>query len=401
MSIISAVASGAAKIHPIVSGVAALGGLLFGKNNNEKLQKQSQQWQTAEREASQAYNTSERLASQQWQDEQRLAQNQYAIDVYNQYKSPQALVDQYKAAGLNPRLAMNSAGDLSVASGSSGSAPSGTHVQPSTVGTPYQDVNSLSSGFKTMAEGLSALASAKKIGVDTSLLEDAYNDMLRSYKGKADQDEILGMVNKKYLDKKTLADLNYVLANIDNKNADTKLIKQRFDNLVKEGVLLNYQAEAFWEKHYADMDVLTSEQYKNNSQAQLNEAVAKVQPTIANLNNSLAALHRQQKLTEEQRTELFGFEKLVSKTEAILSTLNRGVMYATQKEQLLAALEEAKRMRNVFENKNWYKENQPRMNELILDIDAFIGSVGQVLSGAMIYSPGKKILHSERTIPVQ
>lgn len=388
-------------VSSIISGASSLLGGIFGSSSNERMQKDAQAWQTSEREASQEYNTSEREASQVWQNQQRLDQNQYAIDVYNQYKSPESLVKQYKAAGLNPRLAMNSAGDLSAASGSSGSAPSGTHVQPATVGAPYQDINSFSSGFKALAEGVSALASARKTGVDTSLLEDAYNDMLRSYKGKADQDEILGMVNKKYLNKKMLADLNFVLANIDNKKADTKAVKQKFDNLVKEGVLLKYQADSFWEKHYGEMDVLTSEQYKNNSQAQLNDAVAKVQPTIANLNNSLAALHHQQKLTEEQRTELLGFEKLVSKTEAILSTLNRGTMYATQKEQLLAALEEAKRMRNVFENKNWYKENQPRMNELILDIDAFIGSVGQVLSGAMIYSPGKKILHSERTIPVQ
>ena len=80
-------------MDPLSAGIGAAGSLLggfFSHNYNRWMLKQQMK-----------YNTSEREASQDWQNQQREAQNQFSEDMYNKYSSPQALVNQYQAAGLD------------------------------------------------------------------------------------------------------------------------------------------------------------------------------------------------------------------------------------------------------------------------------------------------------------
>ncbi|UPW41321.1 DNA pilot protein [Sigmofec virus UA08Rod_4124] len=186
------------------SGVAAAAGTvastLFGNKANANLNRKNRVWQDQQRIASQEYQTSERLD-----------QNQFAEDMYNKYESPQAQVDQLKAAGLNPRLAADGSGSVAASSGSSGGAPS-----PVPNNVPYMNVPDLGTGFGNIAKALEGLANAKKSGVETQNLENLLDENLRSAKLQNIAQDFLNSFNQKYMSPKAEAEIRSLLVGIDN-----------------------------------------------------------------------------------------------------------------------------------------------------------------------------------------
>lgn len=190
--------------EPVSAGIGVVGSLIGGaisNNANKKAQQRQNRWQHQERLETQEYNTSERLSSQDWQNQQRIAQNQYAEDQYNAYSSPQALARQYAEAGLNPRLAMDggNVGNVTAGAGSSGSAPSGSNAGFGSGATPaYQPMETFSRSFSGIADGLKALAEARKTGLDTSLLQTQFEDFVKSTHFEAKDAEQKYLANKFY-----------------------------------------------------------------------------------------------------------------------------------------------------------------------------------------------------------
>lgn len=214
----------------IAGAAGALGNIastLFGNSSNGNLNKKNRRWQTAER-----------LASQEYQTGEREAQNNWSEDMYNQYSSPQAMVAQYRAAGLNPGLAADggSVGSPTSGSGSTGGAPSGQ--TPATIPMQAPD---LSGGFVNIANALKSIADAKKSGVETDYLEKS---AVRQLKNLDLQNAALELSNQ-ITSAKAAKELEKLCVEIESGRANIDVIKQTFENLKKEGSLKDMELDTF------------------------------------------------------------------------------------------------------------------------------------------------------------
>lgn len=243
----------------LIGGAFGIAGSALGYKYNQKLMQQQQEWNTSERLAQQEYNTSERLASQKYNTGEREAQNAYAEQMYNTYSSPEALVRQYEAAGLNPRLAIgaNSAGSVSASSGHSASiSPQSSGMLG--VNPPYQDVNSFTQGFVNIASALKSLADAKKSGVETKRMEAFLHDELQGLQFQNRATELANLFNEKVLaraDKKLDAEIKDILTRVANGELEGKELKEKINYLKKQNVLIGNEVDHWSEKFQADMDI--------------------------------------------------------------------------------------------------------------------------------------------------
>ncbi len=115
------------------------------------------QWQQEMTSQAQGFQREMTLQAQQYQKDMQQLAWQHDEEMYNKYQSPQALVDQYKAAGINPMLAAS--GGMTVqppASSSGSSAPSASAPSPGSPGASG-DQNILSM-IMDMFKGISGIA---------------------------------------------------------------------------------------------------------------------------------------------------------------------------------------------------------------------------------------------------
>lgn len=273
-------ALGISGVANAVGGLFGIGGSALGYKYNQKLMQQQQAWNTSERIAQQEYNTSERLAAQQYNTGEREAQNAYAEQMYNTYSSPEALVKQYSAAGLNPRLAIgaNSAGSVAASSGHSAS------VSPQSSGMlgvnpPYQDVNSFSQGFVNIASALKLLADAKKSGVETKRMEAFLQDELKGLQFQNRATELANLFNEKVLaraDQKLDAEVKLILRQIANGELEGKELEQKIEYLKKQNVLIGNEADHWLEKFQAEQDIRKATKAELEAGAEEKRASAQV-----------------------------------------------------------------------------------------------------------------------------
>lgn len=229
-------------MDPLSAGIGAAGSLLggfFTHNYNRWMLKQQMK-----------YNTAEREASQDWQNQQREAQNQFSEDMYNKYSSPQALVSQYQAAGLNPRLAVDGGqvGSVQASSGSSGSAPSGAMAS-----MPYQQSPDFTQGFVNMANVLKSIAEARKAGAETDKIEKMLNvEFDRANIAKEAEQFALGL-NIKYQDKERFIQLAIAMNQEGITAQERKNLEEQFKALCYDNDVRKFNVDKlvdrwFWEE---------------------------------------------------------------------------------------------------------------------------------------------------------
>lgn len=321
----------------VSNGVSALfGGVgsALGYAYNRKLMEAQQRYNTSERLAQQEYNTSERLAAQQYNTGEREAQNAYAEQMYNTYSSPEALVRQYEAAGLNPRLAIgsNTAGSVAASSGHSAT------VSPQSSGMlgitpPYQDVNAFSQGFINIASALKAIGEAKKTGVETRWLEASFQDKLRELKYGADAQELaneLSKINIRYLPEEKRKSIEKMIMDMAVGEANVKKLQQETTNLYYRGLITK-------QCYNSIATILFQYKRKLKSEIRLNDAQAnsyeiensyKPQQIVAEILNTQADTY-----VKEHQGDLIAYQSYISEMDAALQELTFGEKTAYTYEQ--------------------------------------------------------------------
>lgn len=326
---------------------------------NRKMQRESQKWQTSEREASQEYNTSERLSSQEFQDQQRVAQNQYAEDIYNQYQSPLAMVEQYKAAGLNPRLAMEdgSAGSISASSGSSGGAPSGSHVSPASVSPPYMGAQGYVQSFSALAQGLKSLAEAKKAGMETNYGEQQFKEAIEGLKLDNEGKKLLNDINRATLPEKSRKELVLLGQTIQNAQLTGKQIQETINNLKKSGQYTQKELDSYETRLQSLLDLQASTKNQLDSSSRLNDSnvslndirgdvfkseiaknwsVTAVNNAHVKVEDATEALLKSQKITEGHKRLLMRSQRFLSDSLYSLNDLQYQIKSATSDDEISA-----------------------------------------------------------------
>ena len=307
-------------IGAVAGGVSALGNL-FQQNQNKKMMREQMKYNTSEREASQQFQTSEREAMQGYQTSEREAQNKWTESIYNQYQSPQAMVKAMKEAGLNPLLALDqsSIGSVGASSGSSGGAPSSSSPRGSSISAPYQSSTNFASGFQDMAAAASALAQAKKSGVETDQLEGLFSSKLRQENARAAALEIESSNMVKFLDKKSRAELSALLQNIEVGKATVKEKDAIVDHLRSVKGLNDKQIESFDKTLQSALDNQAADTDLKKRQISYLDVKEVYERSAAALNGSYVLTERSKRELNESMSEINKVLKRVYNSDAYVA----------------------------------------------------------------------------------
>lgn len=252
----------------LIGGAASLFGLGGSSSANMKMQKHAQEFQWRSMLAQQQWANAQRESAQDFQTSERMAQNDFALDTYQRFQSPAAQVAQLRQAGLNPNLAAD-VGSVGASSGSSSGSPSG----PSAGGLPgvtppYMPYNSMAGSFKDIAGALSALADAKKSGVETDRLKKFMDEELAKLKYGNIAQQILNSINQtklNYLNQKESAELQKLLQDVANGVATEQEIRARLAKLGVEKDLIQKQVDNYERELNANIEHTESETSLNRA----------------------------------------------------------------------------------------------------------------------------------------
>ena len=289
-----------------IGGLFGLGGSAAQSYQNNKMQREAMAHQTSEREASQQWQDQQRIASQQYQTSEREAQNQFSESMYTKYQSPQAMVQQYEEAGLNPRLAASGTAAPGASSGSSGGAPSASAPQGTTVAPPYQNISSWAQGFGDIAQAMKSLAEAKKAGVETTRMEKFMDAEFKGITLSNISQELANQLAGVDLNVKQQTALKQAFAVLNDTNASWQKKVAEIDNLEHVKLLNKQIAETYKEKFKneqenvkASTDLLKSQKDNTDAdtafkkaQTYLTNLIGETEKTKPALNRALTAVHR-------------------------------------------------------------------------------------------------------------
>ncbi len=311
-------------MDPIIGGALIAGGasllgtigdLFSGYSNANMVYKQNRNLQQWQQEYTKQ-NMSTQFDYNKYFQERQYQQQQEAVNAANEYNTPANQMARLQAAGINPFTAWSngqgsSGTQPSVPSGSSGSVGLGSVGLPSAISPNFQ----LSQSFSSFANAFKALAEAKKTGVDTSLLEETFDDMVKKIKSETIQSEALAVIQQieasvknekegaiiknllKDLDKKqSEIDLNMLKGLTENEQQEyISKQKDKLDEEIKEIISrtnLNHQQSALLYKfaelrQQAEIDEIRSRIHLNNASAtnQLTQAEDSRATRQARINN--------------------------------------------------------------------------------------------------------------------
>ena len=222
-------------MDPIIGGALITGGasllgtigdLFSGYSNANMAYKQNRNLQQWQQEYTKQ-NMSTQFDYNKYFQERQFQQQQEAVNAANEYNTPANQMARLQAAGINPFTAWSngqgsSGTQSSVPSGSSGSVGLGSVGLPSAISPNFQ----LSQSFSSFANAFKALAEAKKTGVDTSLLQETFDDMVKKIKSETIQSEALAVIQQieaSVKNEKEGAIIKNLLKDLDKKQSDIDL----------------------------------------------------------------------------------------------------------------------------------------------------------------------------------
>lgn len=239
----------------IGAGSSIVSGAITGASNIGAAKMNFRQALQMSREQ-QNYNSREASYARDWQEKMWNKQNEYSEDVYNRFSSPSAVKRQMLEAGLNPALVMDNGSVGSVATNSPASAPAASASLPTTPQIPYMGYDMLTNGFVNVAQALKAIGEAKKVGVETSRMEQFMSDELKKLKLSNNAQELANSMNAvkfKYLDEKERALVDKALQDLSLGDLKSEEIQRNIDILVEKHLIAKFEREHWIERFNADL----------------------------------------------------------------------------------------------------------------------------------------------------
>ncbi len=176
---------------------------LMNNTSNEEINNRQLLWTANENQKNKDWQSAENALARQWQQDFWKEQFDYSFDKNNAYNTPAASMSRLTAAGYNP---FGSNPQVGMASPTNQSTPIASTVgSPATQSAPSQipmQRFDFGQGFKDIAEGLSALALAKKSGVETNRIERLLSDEVMNAHYAALQKKIDYEFTQKYGDER-------------------------------------------------------------------------------------------------------------------------------------------------------------------------------------------------------
>lgn len=221
----------------IAGGV--IGGItsLFSSHSAAKDAEKQRKWQEQMTERQNAFNAEQAELNRQF--------NSKEAAIARDWSSIGSQLARADAVGVNPYSLVSTGNYGSATSTPASGTPASAAGVPSPAGpltyaAETQRYNGIAQLLSSVTSGVAALANAKKTGVDTRLLEDTYNDLLKKAREEATQVELINSYQRF---------LNTIKSNT---------LKQEIDKVFKQNRLLDAQYNVS-DKSIAVMDAQISE----------------------------------------------------------------------------------------------------------------------------------------------
>lgn len=182
----AAIGAGANLLSGLFNGLSARSNQNVQNEFNSAEAQKARDWSTWQNMLTRDWQSAENATNRSWQSRESAQARKWQEDMYNMYSSPSAMMAQYRAAGLNPFLAMSG----NVGSGMSASAPlsgSPSSGSPSVLGAPAASSSpsglslGLPSDYSSVVRAFAESANqrAQSISQFTSAAIDVYKNLGR------------------------------------------------------------------------------------------------------------------------------------------------------------------------------------------------------------------------------
>lgn len=182
----AAIGAGANLLSGLFNGLSARSNQNVQNEFNAAEAQKARDWSTWQNMLNRDWQSGENATNRSWQSRESAQARKWQEDMYNLYSSPSAMMAQYRAAGLNPFLAMsgNFGSGMSVSAPLSGSPSTGS---PSVMGAPAASSSpsglslGLPSDYSSVVRSFAESANqrAQSISQFTSAAIDVYKNLGR------------------------------------------------------------------------------------------------------------------------------------------------------------------------------------------------------------------------------
>lgn len=304
----------------LITGGLGAAADIYKASREEKMYYDNLNWQKEQYYDSQ--NFSREQADTQWQREKEM------FNMENEYNSAASQVQRYKDAGLNPAVMMQG-NAASVASG--GAASVGQSVAPPQLqmdNLPTGAAGAIGSAMSHAGDIMKGLADAKKAGIDVSMAEETFDDMVRKIKGDADAVEVENALKGWQLFTEKVFGFKIKNKELERLTAETNLLIQNgqvaeAEKLLKKEMERWYKGQADYQEEYnkyaGDLiqgtlklnqeQIKTEKSYQNLNAANAREAYAAAQKILDDIKTN-------EELRKVYRATAKNYEELSKMSEA-------------------------------------------------------------------------------------
>lgn len=294
-------------IPSLVSGGLSILGGLFGSSSASAAQREQMRWQ-------------EKMWQQQadWSAAQAQLNRDFQSSEAEKLRDYNSIVNQMKRAqkaGVNPYSLVQGSSYSSQSSAQPSGATAATPSMPQPASDPFpgkaSGYNAIASSLDTILNSMIKVGQAKKLGLDTSLIESTFNDMVKKAHNEAISGELSNGIKKivlKYKDRISKQELEKITQEVYKIVDEDWLIQRQWSltesqivsNLAKAGVdkqmsrqIAKYIDEFMSSDYASQITQRYSSARASESQAQLNASLRML--------NSLAYDVRYASSDEEKR----------------------------------------------------------------------------------------------------